>query len=271
MNIVENNYPLAAIACGFAGGGTTMLGEILRQHPKLDSGFEGGLLLASEAADFKTIEPHYSSLKKMWKVSDEDLEHVCAANTWAEVYQRLKDSSPAITDKNVLLFDKTPQYMRRLPNILSKVPNVPCIVLVRDPRAFLWTRAKRTYKNAASGLSKPEWADKTVEKAGETYLKFARGWKRAMETSHADRILLVNYESLCLDKEQQSKKIFDFMGLDFDPNYLTFQNKDDRHTPCHGNEVSTEFLDEYKQYLSQSTQQKMLAITKNYKDWFWQA
>ena len=119
-------------------------------------------------------------------------------------------------------------------------------------------------------MTRSEWAEKTVEEAGNAYLKFARGWKRAMQSSDSSRILLVQYESLCVAREAESKKIFDFIGLDFDSSYLSFQNKDSRHTPCHGREVSTEYLDKYKGNISEATQQKMLDITKNYKDWFWQ-
>ncbi|WP_019505377.1 sulfotransferase [Pleurocapsa sp. PCC 7319] len=270
MKILETNKPLALIVCGFAGGGTTMLGEMLRQHPKLDSGFEGGLLLAEDAYLFKSIEPHYSSLKKMWQVSDEEMDYICAADTWSSVYQRLLDISPIIKDKSVYLFDKTPLYMKKLPNILSKVPNVPCIVLVRDPRAYLWTRTKRTYKNAPLGMTKVDWAEKTVEQAGSAYLKFARGYKRAISSQYASRILLVQYESLCTNPEAETKKIFDFIELDFDKDYLTFHNKDSRYTPCHGQTVSTDYLEKYKNELPEKIQKKMLQITKNYKNWFWQ-
>ena len=52
MKVINNNNPLFALVCGFEHSGTTLVSEILRQHPQLDSGFEGGFLLNNEAKEF---------------------------------------------------------------------------------------------------------------------------------------------------------------------------------------------------------------------------
>jgi hypothetical protein len=49
---ISDNKPLAAIVCGFPNGGTTLISEILRTHPELDSGFEGGFLLSEQPSKF---------------------------------------------------------------------------------------------------------------------------------------------------------------------------------------------------------------------------
>jgi hypothetical protein len=43
---------LAVIMAGFEHSGTTMASELLRQHPVLDNGFEGGMLLKASPREF---------------------------------------------------------------------------------------------------------------------------------------------------------------------------------------------------------------------------
>ncbi len=270
MKIVQNNKPLAVIACGFEGGGTTMLSEVLKQHPRLEGGFEGGLLLVENPEDFLSLEPYCTDLKKLWDVSEDDLKYVCQGQIWPDVYRRLREKAQIIKNKETWLVDKTPRYMAYLPGVLKKVPNVPCIVLTRDPRSVLWTRAKRTYKkNAPEGLTRTEWADKELEISCKTYLTYAKGWQRAIEKGFGEQILLVKYESLCTSQEAEVQRIFEFIGMKFDPSYLSIQGKDPRYHPCRGNEISVKYLAEYKEHLSEKTTKKVLEMTEEFKEWWY--
>jgi hypothetical protein len=262
MNILPENHPLATIVCGFERGGTTLLSEILRQHPQLDSGFEGGFLLADEASNFGSIEPYYTNLKTGWGLGDSQLNHICAANTWSEVYQRLIEQSPIIKNKDTLVFDKTPKYMQLLSNVLSKVPNIPCIVLVRDPRAILYSWFKR------SGLKKEVWLEKTLSIQCQTYLSYALGWKTALENGFGDRLLLVNYENLCSNTLSECQRIFDFIGLDFHSYYLSFKYHK-KYGNVYGGGVSLEYLTEYQQHFSDDVCQQILKATEEFSNFWW--
>jgi Sulfotransferase family len=269
MKIVQNNKPLAVIVCGFEGGGTTMLSEILKQHPRLESGFEGGFLLVDKPQEFLSLEPYCTDLKKLWEVSEEDLKYICQGEIWPDVYRRLHDRAKIIKKNDTWLVDKTPRYMAFLPSVLQKVPNVPCIVLTRDPRSVLWTRTKRTYnKNAPKGLTRTEWAERELEPACQAYLAYARGLRQAMEKGFGDKILLVKYESLCINQETEVMRIFDFIGMQFDLSYLSIKDKDPRYHPCRGNEISVQYLTEYKDNLSEETAEKALKMTEEFKS-FW--
>jgi|GEM_PF-2378211 len=261
MKISENNKPLVAVLCGFEHSGTTMLSEMLRQHPKLDSGFEGGFLLNENARDFLTCEPFYTNLKGGWGVNDEDLRYICAVDTWGELYARLREKAGVIKDKNTWIFDKTPRYMQVLPQVLERVPGVPCIVIVRDFRSVLWSSYKRT------GLTIDEWYKKTFKLTCNHTLSYCRGWKEAMEKGYGERILLIQYEDLCVNKDKEAKKIFDFLELEFEESYLSFEER--RYAHVKESQVSTKYLTEYKGNLPEEICQEAIKVTEEYKDWLW--
>lgn len=263
MKILQNNHPLAVIMCGFERGGTTLMSEILRQNPQLDSGFEGGFLLAEEASDFVAIEPYSTNLKNGWGLGDSQLNYICTANSWSDVYQRLIEQSPIIKNKDTLVFDKTPKYMEVLSNVLTKVPNTHCIVVVRDPRAILYSWFKR------SGLKKEVWLEKQLSMQAQRYLSYASGWKTALENGLGSQILLVKYESLCSNTLSECQRIFDFLGLDFYSYYLSFKYHK-KYGNVYGGEVSLEYLTEYEQHFSDDVCQQILKATEEFSDFWWQ-
>jgi hypothetical protein len=265
MKIVKNNKPLAAVVCGFEHSGTTLISEILRQHPRLDSGFEGGFLLNQEAKQFLNCEPYYTNLKGGWGVSDEDLQYICNVETWRELYQRLRERSSVIKSKTTWLFDKTPRYMQKLDHVLKQVPGVPCVVIYKDFRALMWSSFKRNGKG--KGLTIEEWYEKIFPLTCHYTLSCARGWKQAIENGLEERILLVRYEKLCTDKTKVSQQIFEFLGLEFDESYLSFEKPRYRHV--YGKEVSTNYLTEYTQHLPEKICQEIVEKTAEFKDWLW--
>ncbi|MEB3359771.1 MAG: sulfotransferase [Synechococcales bacterium] len=263
MKVCENNQPLASIVCGFERGGTTLVTEILRQHPKLDGGFEGGFLLVKDnVSEFLSIEPYSINLKRGWDISEDEFLHICSADNWPEVYKRLVEYSRLIQFKDTLVFDKTPKYMSVLPNVLDKVPNVPCIVVVRDPRSVLWSWAKR------SDVDKDTWICK-LENHCARYIAYANGWKAAIEDGMGSRILLVKYEELCKNPNEIAREIFNFIGLDFVPEYVELRRKS-KFPNVRGNSVSNEFLKEYKGNLPEDICRNILDLTYEFSEWFWE-
>lgn len=261
--ICNDNKPLAAVVCGFERGGTTLLSEILRQHPKLDSGFEGGFLLTDNVVNFLKVEPYCTYLKAGWKVNDDELKYICSANTWPDVYKRLIQCSPVIQNKDVWLFDKTPRYMQVLSEVLKKLPGVPCIVIVRDPRAVIWSRIKRSkYKNQ---LIMRFYARRECKH----YLSYAHGYQKAISNGFKNRIFLVQYEALCRNKKLLAKNIFKFLGLEFNESYLDFTNGP-KYPNVYGQGVSSQYLTEYRKYLNDDISKEVLDHAKDFREWFWE-
>ena len=262
MKICENNTPLKTVVCGFERGGTTLLSEILKQHPMLASGFEGGFLLVDEVSEFLKLEPYCTNFKRGWQIEDNDLDYICQAHTWANVYQRVIERSPVIENKETLIFDKTPKYMQDLPNVLKKVPNVSCIVLIRDPRAVLYSWAKR------SQLDMEEWLSKNLKSACTRYVSYLKGYTESASTSLNSRILLIRYEEICLNQQQEAEKIFDFLKFDFDPSFISFQ-KNKSFPNVHGNQISGSYLLEYESGFPKWACEKILEFTKNFNELCW--
>lgn len=260
--ICPNSYPLKALICGFEHSGTTLVSEILRQHPQLDSGFEGGFLLNNSIHDFCSTEPFFTNLKEGWGVNDDDLKYICNTEEWPDVYRRLRERANLIKNKDVFIFDKTPKYMQVLPSVLQKVPNVSCIVMVRDFRAVFWSSFKRT------GLTIEEWYEKIFPITVNHILSYCKGWQQAIEKKLINRMMLVKYENLCLNRHEETVKIFNFIDLDFDPSYLSFSEV--RYPHVYGKNISHEYLLEYRNHLPQSICYEIKKLMSGYNDWFWE-
>ena len=247
--------PLVAIVCGYERGGTTLVSEILRQHPQLNSGFEGGLLLSDNPHDFRKLEPYVTSLKISWGVNDEELEYICSGAGWQDIFSRLLEKSRNVDGQ--FIFDKTPKYMEFLPEVMSRV-DVPCIVIVRDPRALFFSWAKR------SGLSIEDWCKRHLRAAITRYKKYAHGLKSA-QARYKERILVVQYESLCENPMVETQRLMEFIGFDFDPAFVRFANPQQN---IRENNVSSKFMYEYKNQFSDETCSTITSQLREFKAWF---
>ncbi len=235
------------------------MSELIRQHPRIDGRFEGGLLLAKNLADFATLEPYVSNLKRFWHLSDDDIAYICSASYWLDAYERLRECSD-LTDKSVSLYDKTPAYMRKLANILGKV-DVPAVCVVRDPRALYWSHWKhlpRTGDGPSRKLGIREWA--------RYYLHYADGLQEAQER-FPQRILVVQFEELVLSPERLGRQIYDFLGLEFSSEYIGLPMTDNPYVARGG--IMTDVVYEYRSHLSQLDQSLLRFYTRSRANWHW--
>ena len=253
-----SSSPLMAVICGYEKSGTTLLNEILRRHPNLDSGFECGFLLCDSPRDFPKLQPYSGFFKKYWQMSSLDLTYMCDTDNWDECYRRARERSALIQNKSTDLFDKTPKYMLHLTEVLNKVPSIPCIINVRDPRSLMlsWARWSGHTEDAE------EWIKDQLESYLDRYLSYANGYTRALE-SHRERMLLVQFEKLCREPDRYIREIFEFVGLEFQKEYLYFSSD----YFVYGNTVSKDYLCPYKECLSLELCESILEGTHRYSQW----
>ncbi|GEM_PF-718760 len=249
-----------AIICGYEHGGTTLLSEILRRHPSVGSGFEGGFLLANRPADFPGINPYAGMMMCSWKLNREELVKICATDSWYDVYPRLAAVSSLIHEGHAWVIDKTPQYLRSLAEVMRKVPNVPVLLIVRDPRAVIWSYLKRS--------TVPEGgAQKMIEGFCDRYHSYWQGYQRAVAQGFSSRILVIQYEDLCLRPQEYVQKVCDFLGIDFEERFLNFEST---FPNVYGKQVSSDYMFEYREHLSKEHQEMILARLQCSEAWFWE-
>lgn len=248
-----NENPLYCIICGFERSGTTVVAELLRQHPKMDGRFECGFLLAKNPADFLGFEGYVKNLE-FWGVTEEDITYICQAETWAEAYRRLLERSN-IPDKSVWFYNKTPRYMLYLDKVMSKV-EVPCMITVRDPRAVYWSNQKRI--------------ETDLKEFCDYYLGYARAWKTATE-HYADRLLLVRHENLCKEPESESRRIYDFLGLEFYPEYILLKESAyNTYIYRSSSGITPETIHEYRGNITVEVEKYIIEKTAEFSCWHWE-
>lgn len=257
----ENNlnfYPLVFFICGYEKSGTTLLNEVFRNHPRLNSGHEVGAFLKNSPRDFSALHPYFAFFKNSWKLTNSDVDFICDTDNWSEFYKRARDRSPLIKQKNVELFDKTPIYMKFLDEVLFRAPGIPCIVNVRDPRAVMVSWA-----NWSGFKDDPEkWLVENLDSNCERYCLYGQGYKRSM-TDFSERIIVNQFETLCENPVQSFYRLFEFVGYEFSNEFLDFNSE---HF-VYGTTVSDEYIDNYSQVLNSSTCSKILAKTREFSDW----
>ena len=116
--------------------------------------------------------------------------------------------------------DKTPIYIEILPKLASMFPDSRFIHLVRDGR------------DVAKSYQATDWI-------GPWLHDNTREWTRALEchwrwarSEFRTRILLVRYEDLVLDTEATLRRICQFIGEEFEPQMLSWEQKVDEQVPA---------------------------------------
>ncbi len=116
--------------------------------------------------------------------------------------------------------DKTPPYIQILPQLAAVFPGAKFICLVRDGRDVAKSfQGLRMYG--------PWLHDNTVEWRDACY--WERKW---MKSGYSDRILPVRYEDLVTDAEASLRRICEFLGEEFEPRMLTWQEEVGRLVPA---------------------------------------
>lgn len=258
----KKSYPLKFLISGFEHSGTTLISEIMRQHPNIDSGFEGGLLLCDRIVKFKNLEPFASNFKNAWKISESDFEEICRARSYGEAYRKIREASDVISKKNCDLFDKTPRYLQRFSDVLARVPDVKAIIIVRDMRSIMDSTLRRSGKNV------DDWMANVYPRTLKHTLSYLDGLERALVSKkNAKRVLVIRYEELILDQEAVIRNVFSHLGYEFSTDYLQFRDVKYKHV--YGSDIQDSFVFKYRENLDQDTQNRIIDDFATHRQYFW--
>ncbi len=257
---------LKFVICGIEHSGTTLLSDIFRQVPELDSGFEVGVLLGESPKQFSDIQPFYKNMLGGWQIEKEDLRIICDTNSFLEFYQGLKNKSRVLKPSVKNIFDKTPRYFSSIFKCYEKM-QVPFIATYKDPRSLVFSDFKRTGK----GKDFNTWYE-TYKKPKLGYLKniYVNNylpWKMGLQNNEFSSILCISLEEICLNTRQTMNLIFYHTGIEFKIEYLLLKNLRYAHTikPEISSRIPFEYINAFTKYQQEIIENDFSVL----KDWFY--
>jgi hypothetical protein len=248
------------VICGMEHSGTTLISDLFRQVPHVDSGFECGVLLCKTPHEFKGYNPYYTNMLKGWNISQSDLDNCCEANTYDEFYRRLVAASKVLPRGTTAIFDKTPRYFHGLRACLSRL-KVPFIATYKDPRSVVCSDFQRS-----KAADFDTWYEK-YRQPKQAYMRRCYDHYSAVRQGTVKRTLLVSLESLCLDTRRIGEELFAHVGLEFKVDYLLLKNLRYRHTRDRA--INSRMPFEYKEMLRSEQQNRVREDFAVFSDWFY--
>lgn len=115
--------------------------------------------------------------------------------------------------------DKTPAYIRILPELVSMYPGSRFIHLIRDGR------------DVAKSFQATGWFGQWLHDNTRVWTEALEHQRRWVQSEYRDRILEVRYEDLVLEMEATLRKICRFLGEEFEPQMLSWDWKVDEQIP----------------------------------------
>ena len=204
---------LFAIVTGIPHSGTSVLSDLIMSAPGVYGGLECGILDQEEPARFVDAQPFYDWMMgdprmHLWGLNPTTRDMLVSARCDAEMYATLRQYSPLFhhpSNKNSLLLDKTPGYFWRLTEVMDRTPGVPVVVTRKTDEAMVRSMKKRNYTDffITSNLMS---LDDSIKRAKEKY---------------PDRLYVANTTLLYDEPDKVMKDIYDFLGLEWDSDYLT--------------------------------------------------
>lgn len=244
------------LICGLEHTGTTLVSDLFRQVPGLDSGFECGVLLRDKVSDFKDLQPFARNMLKGWGITQADLDDLCANHRLDHFYRDLYAKSTVLAEGTTAIFDKTPRYLSELSLVLGRIDR-PVVVTKKDPRALVCSDFKRS----------------KVDNFDAWYETYAPAKKRYVSTCykhyimHADdpRVASVSLEELAMNSRATMERMFEHVGETFKLEYAIIDQL--RYKNVKNKTVSPDIAFEFKSKLSAHAQARILEDFGEFDAW----
>ena len=195
-----------AFVVGCARSGTSILGELLRAHPRVMYVYEEPIWRQFAETDHHAVTIH-----------DIPDKHKLKLRRWMKMYKR----------KNKIVIEKNPRHIVRVPFIKSLFPEAKLIHIVRDGRDVSCSLKSGLCGKTWAHVKPPRWRE--IEANYEGVVRCAHAWKDIMEIASKDlekyEHLQVKYEDLVTDTVGQAKRIFDYLGYPLSDKVVEFADK----------------------------------------------
>ena len=121
--------------------------------------------------------------------------------------------------------DKTPVYIEILPQLARMYPSSKFIHLVRDGR------------DVAKSFQATDWIGRWLHDNAREWIRALECHWRLVHSDFRDRILQVRYEDLVLETEGTLQQVCAFIGEEFEPQMLSWQQKVDEQVPARERDI----------------------------------
>lgn len=234
MTIESTNDTLTKVVVlgGVEYGGTTVLLDMLRAHPRVFGPFEMGLLCleslnsdglidwyGTSHAQAKILENTFGLT--LYRLRELIREYAKGPNDWWSFYAGV--FAHMIKHANVqgrdVLIDKKPDYANFLhTHVYPKMPDAPVLLIVRDPRAVYCSKTKRAQHQQQH------------IPVGMFLSYYTRVMRSAMRTANDGMpVMLVRFEDLVSEPTTQLEQVAQFIGICYDPAMASPANSYNQH------------------------------------------
>ncbi|MFZ2237332.1 MAG: sulfotransferase [Dokdonella sp.] len=193
---------------GFPRSGTTMLETMLDAHPGL-AGMDERVFVQDAIEEIKQRGLAYP--EQLGEI-DSAFAVELRANYFKRAAERVQRAS------GVRLVDKNPLNIMRLPFIARLFPNAKIILALRHPCDVVLSNYMQTFRS-------PEYIKlcETIESTAIGYAGTFSFWIDQAELLKPD-VLELRYEDVVDDIDAQSRRIADFIGIDWDRRMVDFHD-----------------------------------------------
>lgn len=224
--------PLLIVGCGRSG--TTLLQSILGSHSQIhfvpETFFYPSVVGRLPATT--TTDERLTFMATRWWLRDAGLDQArleaavrgSGVSTWAGLFQSLL-LALAGDEPMTYVGEKTPAHVKVAHQLLSEMPDLRVIQIVRDPRAVL-----TSYRDVPVGTNQvapviAEWSD-AIHAHDQLIASPRYSWLR--------------YEELVAAPELVLRTLLEFLGLDFEPAMLEFHSRGEAgYAPEQGHHANT--------------------------------
>ena len=204
------DQPAPVFVLGFMRTGTTLTQEVLGAHPQVFIADETDLISAT-ANELKRMFNHQSSIPQMLRQLD--WEGVLSLRSF--YWQRAKDLFGDSIDSRLFL-DKTTMNSIDIGLINCIFPDAKLIFLIRDPRDVCLSCLMQTMTPTPSTVQLLTWSG-----TARFYAQIMDWWTTIKPQLTLDFIEF-RYEDAVFEFEPAFRKVFDFMGLEWNPDVADF-------------------------------------------------
>ncbi len=191
-----------AFLVGFPRSGTTLLDTILMGH--------SGTHVLEEIPLIETVANTVGDLERVG-----EMDARAVAEMRALYFAELDKASPPAP--GALVIDKNPLSMIRMPLIHRLFPDAKIILAMRHPCDVVLSCYMQNFKPTEAMSS---FLDLT--NAARTYDRIFAYWEKSCEVLPLDTHML-RYEAMVDDVESEVRPLFEFLGLDWQPQVLDHQ------------------------------------------------